>query len=364
MNIKERIKEVNQTLDLAIKSLDIDRIFDILVLRQEYIDKKSFKKAEDTMEYILLTDPKKFDVNQFKFVLEDSRIDFKRFEKIAITIKHPSLISILAKDERANISALENALISAKFEYANSYLPILIEFARDIPKANLEKIEDRIVELCKLDKANYQHAINFISKVKKVNKEKFKFLYPNKTFFEEKKNLKIIIVDPKNQKVIDQCRDIARENVDADPSLEIGLNYTRNDSNYVLAVMDNFLVVGFIFLKELSNDSLYFSEMAVRKDYARNGVGTKMVDYILDHCKGFKYLYSNVLKSNYKSNGFHLKLGFNQYEEEKYFGKYYSYSKEIETKKQNHLLTFTPQEELDEIFLEDISYEENNLLSL
>lgn len=82
--------------------------------------------------------------------------------------------------------------------------------------------------------------------------------------------------------------------------------------NYAVLAKLNETIVGYTLLLRGVYDfkDLYVMQVAVDRKYHHLGIGSKMYGYVNEHAKGYSMLTSNVNPTNYVSQKFHEKCGF------------------------------------------------------
>jgi len=102
----------------------------------------------------------------------------------------------------------------------------------------------------------------------------------------------------RNEELSKECEKLEIE------SFPNGYRIVRRDSDYVICAFNGDELIGFLSLNVdwYHNNDFYVSEIAVRKDYRKYGVGTEMLKLAIKHSGEFDVLTAHVLKSNVASN--------------------------------------------------------------
>ena len=132
--------------------------------------------------------------------------------------------------------------------------------------------------------------------------------------------MKLIVTQGGNREYADQCIAIAEQHHVTNGGT---LQFTQivKYAHYLVCALDDDKVVGYVGLVEngIIDSDLYICQIAVDKEYAHQGIGTQLLDYVLHHSKKYKLVTSSVLAYNEYSQKLHEKLGFvvlknNQYQ--------------------------------------------------
>lgn len=116
----------------------------------------------------------------------------------------------------------------------------------------------------------------------------------------------------RNKKLIKECDDLAySQHIDNGGTLRIkGLVVT---GHYLLCARDEKgKLVGFVLLYKdyhFAGD-LYVAQIAVSKDCVKQGIGSKMLQSIIDNSRGYSMFSADVRADNVASNALFTKMGF------------------------------------------------------
>ena len=122
---------------------------------------------------------------------------------------------------------------------------------------------------------------------------------------------KVIVTTPEDKDIVKKCEKIAFENnVENGGTLRfLGL---VGYADYIMYCTCDDKVVGFAALNEnfaYKND-IYILQIAVKKEFQNQGVGTELFEYLFHHSKQYRCITSNVKKGNESSLKLHKKFGF------------------------------------------------------
>ncbi len=108
--------------------------------------------------------------------------------------------------------------------------------------------------------------------------------------------------------------------------------------DYLVVARLNKNIIGYVFLKKdfYKNNDMYVSQFALDKNYQREGIGTKIYEYIFKHLKGFYSISCHLRINNLGSRLFHESCGFTLKLDMRYLNNYIATKSVIE----NHLLSF------------------------
>lgn len=117
-----------------------------------------------------------------------------------------------------------------------------------------------------------------------------------------------------NKKIVKDCEKIAESHHVSNGGLLMYQGLVERSDKLVLARSEKGNIIGFVALVKnyYGIDDLYVYQMAVSKECLKQGVGSKMLEFIKENIKGYKYLTADVRKINVASNNLFLKLGFDK----------------------------------------------------
>lgn len=126
-------------------------------------------------------------------------------------------------------------------------------------------------------------------------------------------DLEFKVVKNDNREYVLQCLEIFRENhVNNGGMLKNTLAVLMSD--YIVCALKEGEVVGYLVLVEdnYKDNDIFFEQLAVKKSFQHQGIGTALVEYVKKHSLNYSYITSNVRGDNDASNNLHLKMGFEQ----------------------------------------------------
>lgn len=122
--------------------------------------------------------------------------------------------------------------------------------------------------------------------------------------------------------------------------------------DYLVVARLNQNIIGYAFLKKdfYRKNDMYVSQIALDKNYQREGIGTKIYEYIFKHLKGFNSISCHIRIYNLGSRLFHESCGFMLKHDNQFINNY------IATKNvtENNLLDFDKSKP-EEYFIDDNS---------
>lgn len=130
--------------------------------------------------------------------------------------------------------------------------------------------------------------------------------------------IKIFVTNNAGTDVIDNCESIARENHIANGGTLRYLGLCE-DADYLVCIKIKHKIVGYAALKEnflsglLNKKDLYIYQIAIRKKFQGKGFGTKLLNFVIKHSKGYEVVTSNVNPENTASIKLHEKIGMKNY---------------------------------------------------
>jgi len=129
--------------------------------------------------------------------------------------------------------------------------------------------------------------------------------------------IKITTTPPKGMKPIDVCRACAKLCRPYMKQKFMGPIYYANfmgilDEKCVLFALEKNEIVGFLQWKRYKRDKelLLLNKLAVRTDYLKNGIGTKLMNQFLEKYTENKLIHLGVSKDNSVAISFYEKFGF------------------------------------------------------
>lgn len=129
----------------------------------------------------------------------------------------------------------------------------------------------------------------------------------------------------KNRDIAQECDSIAEECYG---------DYIRN-SNIVKDYSDGVIcaryrnqIIGYLAIEKTQQNELYIPQMVVKEKYRHKGVCSKMLNYLIEHSKGYDCVVACVEFQNKASSEFFLKFGF----ENKSLTKYLAYVYKLNVK--------------------------------
>ena len=117
-------------------------------------------------------------------------------------------------------------------------------------------------------------------------------------------------------KLVKECEELAYSlHVDNGGTLRRTGLVAKGSDGLLCAIDDNGKIIGFIALNidRFEINDLYIRQIAVAKEYMRQGIASNMINYVIDNLKSnFEFLTAEVRKDNVASNGFFASLGFHK----------------------------------------------------
>ena len=108
-----------------------------------------------------------------------------------------------------------------------------------------------------------------------------------------------------------ECENIATENL-IENGGELQFSKTVYECDEIVYLIINDSIVGYVAIKygyRLKDDA-YIMQVAIKKNYQRNGYGTMLYNYVKNNIKGVNYLTCDIKEKNKKSINFHIKNKF------------------------------------------------------
>lgn len=127
---------------------------------------------------------------------------------------------------------------------------------------------------------------------------------------------KVVVKSGKDEFYVNQCVNIAKENYNCG----YGDENRIKASKYLICAVKDEEVVGFIGLREeeLRSAPVYITELSVKKDFQKQGIGSMLLEYLKTHSKNYSviivvnYRQCQELENLYLKHGFMLKRNFEQ----------------------------------------------------
>ena len=121
----------------------------------------------------------------------------------------------------------------------------------------------------------------------------------------------IVVTTSNDRDIVNKCEEIASEN-NIKNGGKLVYQGLVSCANYVMYCTYKDEVVGYVALDEnfAYKGDIYILQVAVKKEFQHQGVGTTMFNYLFHHSKQYRCITSNVRKDNECSLKLHKKFGF------------------------------------------------------
>lgn len=129
-------------------------------------------------------------------------------------------------------------------------------------------------------------------------------------------NLKIEVTDKHDKKAVQTCEKIAWENNVKNGGTLYFTGIVANWSNFLITCKKDKKIVGYISLTKnyMKKGDLYVGQIAVKKDFQGQGIGTAMYNYLIHHSKGYTEISAHVNEDNIVSQKTLKNAGFTEYQ--------------------------------------------------
>lgn len=136
----------------------------------------------------------------------------------------------------------------------------------------------------------------------------------------KKENYFIKVCSPFDKDMVDKCDEIAKE-YSVNNGGPFHFENLIKDSDIFFTYTNGNDVRGYIAIKRYPcfKDDLYIEQIAIKKDYLRTGIASKLINYVISYFKkdGVNKLILNIRKNNYPSFRFFYSIGAKEFKMDK-----------------------------------------------